>query len=911
MGHRAVVIVVTIAAFAGSLALFRLVPQQFFPASSRPELLVDLRLPEGSAFAATLEETKRLEAILDGEPGVESYVAYVGSGSPRFYLPLDQQLQQSNFAQFVVLATDNVERERVRARLLARLDNDFPALRGRVSRLENGPPVGFPIQFRVSGEDIAKVRSIAREVAAVMREDRDTDSVQFDWDEPTKVVRLAIDQNKARVLGFSSQDVAAFLNSAVSGVTVTNYRDGDKLIDVVVRGVPAERAALSSLKDLAIPSKNGKAVPITQIADIRYEQEEGIVWRRNRLPTITVRADLKGDAQGPDVASRIEPRLDGVRAQLPLGYRIEIGGAIEDSAKGQRSIVAGVPLLVVTVLTLLMVQLRSFARTAMVVLTAPLGLIGVTLALLAFGKPFGFVAMLGTIALSGIIMRNSVILVDQIDQDIAAGAAPWDAVDRRHRAPLPADRADGRRGGAGDDPADAQRLLRPDGRRDDGRDPDRHGADAGLPAGAVRGVVSRRAPVAERRGRLTRLGAGPRLRTGFGHAPASRKYRRTAREGKMARPVAPERIVMSLSPIADLIADLKAGRMAVLVDEEDRENEGDLIFAADFVTAEKINFMATHGRGLICMPITAAHAERLNLAPMVAQNRSVHGTNFTVSIEAAQGVSTGISAQDRAHTIRVAAAPGAKPSDIVQPGHVFPLIAQPGGVLARAGHTEACCDLAELAGLTPAAVLCEIMNADGTMARLPDLIDFARTHGLKIGAIADLIHHRSRTERLIERIAERPLATVHGSFRLVVYREKLSDATHLALVRGPISPDSETLVRVHEPLSVMDLLDTGSTSHSWSIAAALEAIAGAGRGVVVLLHRPESADELRRRAVTAEVAVSAKVDLRDYGIGAQILRDLNVGRMRLLATPRKMPSMAGFDLEVTGYVAQPAARPAP
>ncbi len=428
VGHRAVVIVMTIAAFAGSLALFRLVPQQFFPASSRPELLVDLRLPEGSAFAATLKEAKRLEAILDGEPGVESYVAYVGSGSPRFYLPLDQQLQQSNFAQFVVLAADNVERERVRARLLARLDNDFPALRGRVSRLENGPPVGFPIQFRVSGEDIAKVRSIAREVAAVMREDRDTDSVQFDWDEPTKVVRLAIDQNKARVLGFSSQDVASFLNSAVSGVTVTNYRDGDKLIDVVVRGVPAERAALSSLKDLAIPSKNGKAVPITQIADIRYEQEEGIVWRRNRLPTITVRADLKGNAQGPDVASRIEPRLDGVRAQLPLGYRIEIGGAIEDSAKGQRSIVAGVPLLVVTVLTLLMVQLRSFARTAMVVLTAPLGLIGVTLALLAFGKPFGFVAMLGTIALSGIIMRNSVILVDQIDQDIAAGAAPWDAV---------------------------------------------------------------------------------------------------------------------------------------------------------------------------------------------------------------------------------------------------------------------------------------------------------------------------------------------------------------------------------------------------------------------------------------------------------------------------------------------------
>jgi 3,4-dihydroxy 2-butanone 4-phosphate synthase/GTP cyclohydrolase II len=367
---------------------------------------------------------------------------------------------------------------------------------------------------------------------------------------------------------------------------------------------------------------------------------------------------------------------------------------------------------------------------------------------------------------------------------------------------------------------------------------------------------------------------------------------------------------MSLSPITDIIADLKAGRMAVLVDEEDRENEGDLIFAADFVTPEKINFMAVHGRGLICMPITALHAARLNLAPMVSQNRSVHGTNFTNSIEAAQGVTTGISAADRAHTIRAAAAPDARASDIVQPGHVFPLIAEPGGVLARAGHTEACCDLAALAGLTPAAVLCEIMNADGTMARLPDLETFAATHGLRIGAIADLIHYRSRTERLIERIAERPLATMYGAFRLVVYRDKLSDATHLALVRGPVSPDTETLVRVHEPLSVMDLLDTGGTSHSWSIAAALAVMAEVGRGVVVLLHRTESADELRRRALATEPPVSAKVDLRNYGIGAQILRDLNVGKMRLMARPRKMPSMTGFDLEVTGYIEQPPARKA-
>jgi len=290
---------------------------------------------------------------------------------------------------------------------------------------------------------------------------------------------------------------------------------------------------------------------------------------------------------------------------------------------------------------------------------------------------------------------------------------------------------------------------------------------------------------------------------------------------------------------------------------------------------------------------------------MVTTNRASQGTNFTVSIEAAEGVTTGISAADRARTVMAAIAPDAKPRDLVQPGHIFPVMAQAGGVLARAGHTEAGCDLARLAGRTPAAVICEIMKDDGTMARLPDLIAFAQTHDMKIGTIADLIQHRSRTERLIERIAERPLTTEHGAFRLVVYRDKLTDATHLALVRGPLSPDTETLVRVHEPLSVMDLLDSRSTSHSWTITAALAAVAKAGRGVVVLLHRPESAQELRRRAVAAETPVSPKMDLRNYGIGAQILRDLNVGRMRLLAKPRKMPSMTGFDLEVTGYAEPP------
>src|SRR5438046_1988830 len=331
-----------------------------------------------------------------------------------------------------------------------------------------------------------------------------------------------------------------------------------------------------------------------------------------------------------------------------------------------------------------------------------------------------------------------------------------------------------------------------------------------------------------------------------------------ARDAQAATPTATR-------PIPEIIAELKAGRMAVLVDEEDRENEGDLIVAADCVTPDVINFMAKHGRGLICMPITEARARALNLAPMAAVNRSVHGTNFTVSIEAAHGVTTGISAADRAHTIRVACAPDAKPSDIVHPGHVFPLVAQQGGVLVRAGHTEACCDLARLAGHSPAAVLCEILKDDGTMARLPDLTEFARLHGLKIGAIADLIHYRSQTERLIERVGERPIQTTEGEFRLVTYRDKVNDATHLALARGDIVPERETLVRVHEPLSVVDLLDSGSRTHSWTIAAALGAIAKAGRGVLVLLHRPESAAELRQRALTDQPPAETRVDLRNYG----------------------------------------------
>jgi len=426
--HRKTIVVATVMMFCASLFAFRFVPQQFFPSSSRPELIIDLRLAEGSSFAASLAEAKKFESYLDQDPGVDVYATFVGVGAPRFYLPLDQQLQQSNFAQVVVVARSNADREAVRKRVLALFEGEFPSLRGRVSRLENGPPVGFQLQLRVSGQEVAKVRAIARKVAEVMRANPDALDVQFDWDEPTKVIRLDIDQNKARVLGISSQELATFLNTALTGFAVTNYREGDKQIEVILRGAGEERARISFLKDLAIPTRGGKAVPITQIAEVSYGQEEGLVWRRDRLPTITVRADVKGDAQGLDVTRAITPALDALRAGLPLGYRIEVGGAAENSVKGQKSIVAGVPLLILVVVTLLMMQTQSFALTLMIVLTAPLGLIGVTAALLAFDKPFGFVAMLGTIALSGIIMRNSIILIDQIEQDIRAGASRWDAI---------------------------------------------------------------------------------------------------------------------------------------------------------------------------------------------------------------------------------------------------------------------------------------------------------------------------------------------------------------------------------------------------------------------------------------------------------------------------------------------------
>jgi len=359
-----------------------------------------------------------------------------------------------------------------------------------------------------------------------------------------------------------------------------------------------------------------------------------------------------------------------------------------------------------------------------------------------------------------------------------------------------------------------------------------------------------------------------------------------------------------VSPTTEIIADIKAGRMVVLVDEAERENEGDLLIAAEFVTPETVNFMARYGRGLICLTLTEQKCRSLNLQRMVADNRSSLGTNFTVSIEAAQGVTTGISAADRARTVQVAIRADASPSDLVQPGHIFPLMAQDGGVLVRAGHTEAGCDLARLAGLTPAAVICEILKDNGEMARLPDLIEFAAQHKLKIGTIADLIHYRSRTESLVERAAERDIDTAHGKFRLHVYSDRTGQATHLALVKGRPEPRKEVLVRVHEPLSVVDLLDTGSRVHSWNFNDALAAVSRAECGVIVLLHRQETASDLLERARPRDDdAAAPAMTLRNYGIGAQILRDLGLSAIRIMTNnPRKLVGVDGYGLEIVERV---------
>lgn len=364
---------------------------------------------------------------------------------------------------------------------------------------------------------------------------------------------------------------------------------------------------------------------------------------------------------------------------------------------------------------------------------------------------------------------------------------------------------------------------------------------------------------------------------------------------------------MPMSPIPELVAELAAGRMVILIDDEDRENEGDLVLAADHVTPEAINFMARFGRGLICLTLTRERCERLQLPPMAVRNGTQHGTAFTVSIEAATGVSTGISAADRARTVQAAVAPNAVAADLVQPGHIFPLQAQDGGVLMRAGHTEAGCDLSRMAGCSPAGVICEIMNDDGSMARLPDLEKFAAEHGLKIGTIADLIEYRARHESLIETVAERKLATRHGEFDALLFRDR-TGSQHLALRRGQWKSEDAVLVRVHEPLSVLDLLEQGAGGHSWGVDQALAAIAKAGAGVAVLLNAGQDGDTLAERFRCQQAAgPRGNMDLRTYGVGAQILRQLGVQRMKLLGSPRRMPSMTGYGLEVESFVPMNAA----
>ena len=426
--YRKTVIAITVGIFVLSVAMFKLVPQQFFPPSNRAEILVDLKLEEGASLTATEQAVHKVEQFLSKQKGIDNYVAYVGTGSPRFYLPLDQQLPQASFAQFVVLASSLDDRDEIRRSLDKQIKQLLPQVRTRVSLLENGPPVGYPLQYRVSGEDLATVRAEAQKVAKVLSEDPNTTNVHLDWGEPSKIIAIEIDQDRARQMGVSSVDLANFLNASVTGAVMNQYREKRELIEIRLRGDKSERVEVASLANLAVPTTKGTTVPLAQIAKIESRFEEGLIWHRNRLPTITVRADIRTNLQPATVVQQLADKMQALRADLPNGYLVEVGGTVEESAKGQNSVNAGMPLFLAVVMTLLMIQLRSMSRATIVLLTAPLGLIGVVAFLLLFNKPFGFVAMLGTIALSGMIMRNSLILIDQIEQDIQAGHEPWDAV---------------------------------------------------------------------------------------------------------------------------------------------------------------------------------------------------------------------------------------------------------------------------------------------------------------------------------------------------------------------------------------------------------------------------------------------------------------------------------------------------
>lgn len=426
--YRKTVIATTVGIFVLSVLMFKIVPQQFFPPSNRAEILVDLKLEEGASLTATEQAVKKVEKFLSTQKGIDNYVAYVGTGSPRFYLPLDQQLPQASFAQFVVLASSLDDRDEIRRSLETQIKQLLPQVRTRVSLLENGPPVGYPLQYRVSGEDQNLVRQEAQKVAKLVSENPNTTNVHLDWGEPSKIISIQIDQDRARQMGASSVDLANFINASITGSAIEQYREKRELIEIRLRGDQSERVEVASLASLAVPTTNGTTVPLAQIAKIEYKFEDGLIWHRNRLPTITVRADIRTQLQPATVVGELAESMDKLRAELPSGYLVEVGGTVEESARGQNSVNAGMPLFLAVVMTLLMIQLKSLSRATIVLLTAPLGLIGVVLFLLLFNKPFGFVAMLGTIALSGMIMRNSLILIDQIEQDRQAGHSTWEAI---------------------------------------------------------------------------------------------------------------------------------------------------------------------------------------------------------------------------------------------------------------------------------------------------------------------------------------------------------------------------------------------------------------------------------------------------------------------------------------------------
>jgi multidrug efflux pump subunit AcrB len=425
---RKTTIALTLMVFALGVFGFKFIEEQFFPDSSRPELMIELWLPEGSSFAATEAQAKKFEAYIHAAPELESMTTYVGSGSPRFYLPLDQILPQTNVAQLVLLTKDLAARDALRLRITEAFKHGFPEVRGRVKLLPSGPPVPYAVQFRVSGTDAAKVRTIADQVKSVMNGNPNITGLNDNWNESVKVLRIDLDQDKLRTLGIGSQTVMQTVNTMLTGTTIGQYREHDRLIDIVVRQPLDERATIDALNQANVPTASGKSVPLAQVATVKLVWEPGVVWREWRNWAITVQADVIDGVQGPTVTAQIDPQLDKIRAQLPPGYIIDVAGAAHDSGKAQDSIAANVPLVIFIIFTLLMLQLHSFSRSLLVFLTGPLGVAGAAAALLLLQRPFGFVAQLGVIALFGMIIRNSVILIDQIEHDIANGVAPWNAI---------------------------------------------------------------------------------------------------------------------------------------------------------------------------------------------------------------------------------------------------------------------------------------------------------------------------------------------------------------------------------------------------------------------------------------------------------------------------------------------------